>query len=118
MAKKAIKEEQINSPQKVKRTPSPLGQSRGTSSAPGVSSRGVSDAATSTPAIRNLTELISRQLSTTPMAEDEAVGAVIDSIVGHLGDSSEEGGELKLFLETLVETDPGLKSELISLLKK
>jgi hypothetical protein len=52
------------------------------------------------------------------MAEDEAVGAVINSIVGHLGDSTEEGGELKHFLETLVETDPELKSELISLLKK
>ena len=118
MAKKATKEAQENSSQRVKRQPSPLGRSRGTSGASQGSAGDVGDAASSTPAIRNLTELISRQLSATPMAEDEAVGAVIDSIVGHLGDSSDEGSELKLFLETLVETDPGLKSELISLLKK
>lgn len=70
------------------------------------------------PFVREMAATIDKQLSVLPPTGDVAISSVIESILGYVDDESVAQGEMKQFLETLVDTDPVLKAELLAILKR
>lgn len=70
------------------------------------------------PFAREMAATIDTQLSVMPPEGDLAISSVIDSILGYVEDENVAQGEMKQFLETLVDTDPVLKAELLAILKR
>lgn len=70
------------------------------------------------PIAREIAATIEEQLSTVPPEGDLAISSVIDSILGYVEDDGGAQNEMKQFLETLVDTDPVLKAELLAILKR
>jgi hypothetical protein len=70
------------------------------------------------PFAREIAATIDKQLSVLPSEGDVAISSVIDSILGYVENNEGEKGEMKQFLETLVDTDPVLKAELLEILKR
>jgi hypothetical protein len=70
------------------------------------------------PIAREIAANINKQLSLMPAEGDSAIRSVIDGILGYVEGEDTAQGEMKQFLETLVDTDPVLKAELLAILKR
>ena len=66
--------------------------------------------------VEALSPLAAKVLAGTPASfdnEDEALSSLMSSVLDNLGSNTDERSEMQSFLQTLLDTDPELKKELL-----